>query len=138
MSKSIQEEHIIPAEQAGKRLDQVAAILLSDYSRSRLQEWIKLGHITVDGQSRRPRDKVFGGESLVLGVELEEEERWEPQNIDLNVVYSDDDIIVINKPVGFVVHPGAGVPNGTLLNGLLYHFPELATLPRAGLSLIHI
>jgi len=133
MSQSIQEEHIIPTDHAGKRLDQVAAILLSDYSRSRIKEWITQGHIVVDGKTCRPKDKVFGGEFIVLSVELEEEERWEPQNIALTVVYKDDDIIVINKPVGLVVHPGAGIADGTLLNALLYHFPELATLPRAGI-----
>ena len=133
MSKSIQEQHIVPDDWSGKRLDQAAAQLFNDYSRSRIQEWIRQAYITVDGRSCRPRDKLHGGEELILSVILEEEERWQPQDIPLNIVHQDDDIIVINKPAGLVVHPGAGVADGTLLNALLFHYPELSALPRAGI-----
>jgi len=118
---------------SGQRLDQIAAELFSQFSRSRLQSWIKAGELTVDGMTRKSKDKLLGGEKLELNAEIKAEERWQPQPVELDVVYSDDHIIVINKTVGLVVHPGAGVPDQTLLNGLLYHFPELATIPRAGI-----
>ena len=133
MNKTIQEERLVPVDHSGKRVDQVAAILFDDYSRGRIQEWIKDAAILVDGEIRRPKDKLFGGEKITLSVTLDEEERWLPQDIDICEVYSDEHIIVINKPAGLVVHPGAGMPDGTLLNGLLFHYPELSLLPRAGI-----
>ena len=133
MSESIQKNLPVPAEYSGKRLDQVAALLLSDYSRSRIQEWIKQGAITVNGQVCKAKHKLISGEVIDLNVQLEDSERWQPQSMTLNVVYEDPHIIVINKPVGLIVHPGAGAPDGTLLNGLLYRYPELSSLPRAGI-----
>jgi 23S rRNA pseudouridine1911/1915/1917 synthase len=121
------------AHHSGQRLDQVATEAFSDFSRSRLQSWIKSGQLVVDGEQRKPKDKLLGGELLSLTVELETDERWQPQDIPLNIVFSDSHIIVINKPPGLVVHPGAGVPDNTLLNGLLHRFPELAAIPRAGI-----
>lgn len=123
----------VAPDHSGQRLDQVAAEAFPSFSRSRLQSWIKDGQLTVDGHICKPKDRLFGGESLTLEVLIEPEDRWLPQNITLDVVYSDEDIIVINKPVGLVVHPGAGVPDGTLLNALIYHFPELTSIPRAGI-----
>ena len=120
-------------EHWGQRLDQVAAIAFSDYSRSRLQEWIKSGDLTVDDQMGKSKDKLQGGECLRLHVVTETETHAQPEPIDLNIIFEDEHIIVLNKPADLVVHPGAGVPNGTLLNGLLYHYPELAELPRAGI-----
>ena len=117
----------------GYRLDQIAADVFGDFSRARLQQWIKAGQLTVDGVNRKPKDKLIGGETLALSVVLASEDRWLAQDIPLVCVYSDEHIIVINKPAGLVVHPGAGVPDGTLLNALLHHFPELSTLPRAGI-----
>ncbi len=117
----------------GYRLDQIAAEVFGDFSRARLQQWIKAGQLTVDGVNRKPKDKLIGGETLALSVVLASEDRWLAQDIPLVCVYSDEHIIVINKPAGLVVHPGAGVPDGTLLNALLYHFPALSTLPRAGI-----
>jgi 23S rRNA pseudouridine1911/1915/1917 synthase len=117
----------------GCRLDQIAAEVFGDFSRARLQQWIKAGELTVDGVNRKPKDKLIGGEILALSVVLASEDRWLAQDIPLVCVYSDEHIIVINKPAGLVVHPGAGVPDGTLLNALLHHFPELSTLPRAGI-----
>lgn len=81
----------------------------------------------------KPRTKVMGGEEITLQAELEDEERWEAQDIPLDIVYEDDDIIVINKPRDFVVHPGAGTPDGTVLNALLHHYPDIAEVPRAGI-----
>lgn len=123
----------IGVEHKGQRIDQVAAQIFSDYSRARLQHWMKTGLLKVNGQVCKPKDKVVGGEYMELAVDIEPEERWLPQNISLDLVYEDDSIIVINKPVGLVVHPGAGVSDGTLLNGLLHNFPELTAIPRAGI-----
>ncbi len=123
----------IPAELAGKRLDQVLAELFADYSRSRLTQWLKDGKVLVDGEQRKPRDKVAGGEQVSLTVELQRDERFEPEPIPLDIVYEDESIIVINKPAGLVVHPAAGNWQGTLLNALLYHDPNLAAVPRAGI-----
>lgn len=130
---SIQLTKQVPLELGQKRFDQIAAILFSDYSRSRIQQWIKEGELTVNGQVIRPRDKLIGGETLMLNTTLTADERWEAQPVALNIVYQDEHIIVLNKPIGLVVHPGAGTPDGTVLNGLLYAFPELAAIPRAGI-----
>ncbi|MBD3671055.1 MAG: 23S rRNA pseudouridine(1911/1915/1917) synthase RluD [Gammaproteobacteria bacterium] len=123
----------IPDEYAGWRLDQVLSEMFSDYSRSRLQQWIKDGQVTVDGVVWRPRDKVTGGEAVELRVEVQPQERWQAQAIPLHIVYEDESIIVLNKPAGMVVHPAAGNPDGTLLNALLHHEPDLARVPRAGI-----
>jgi 23S rRNA pseudouridine1911/1915/1917 synthase len=133
MSSRITEEAILPSELGNKRFDQVAAKLFPDYSRSRLEKWIKSGELTVDGETHRGRDKLVGGELLRLDAEVEEQGEWEAQEMDLDIVYEDDDILVVNKPRGLVVHPGSGNPNGTLLNGLLYYVPELIQIPRAGI-----
>jgi len=126
-------EFTVSDEYWGQRLDQVAAVAFSDFSRSRLQAWIKSGNLTVDDQQAKAKDKLQGGECLRLEVVIETETHSQPQPMDLPIVFEDEHIIVLNKPHGLVVHPGAGVPNGTLLNGLLYAYPELANLPRAGI-----
>jgi 23S rRNA pseudouridine1911/1915/1917 synthase len=123
----------VPDDLGGDRLDQVAAQLFPDYSRSRLQAWIKKGELQVDGQQRRPRDKVPPGAVLRINAELEREVGWQPQDIDLDIIYEDASILVLNKPAGLVVHPAAGHPDGTLVNALLAHAPELAQIPRAGI-----
>ncbi|MEE2731125.1 MAG: 23S rRNA pseudouridine(1911/1915/1917) synthase RluD [Pseudomonadota bacterium] len=133
MTQQIQLSAQVTDEQAGQRLDQVAAELFPDFSRSRLQAWIKRGELTVNGQTRKPREKVIGGESLTIDAELEPEQSWEPLPIDLDVVHEDEHLLLINKPAGLVVHPAAGNRDSTLLNALLHHAPELATLPRAGI-----
>jgi len=120
-------------EMAGRRLDQVLAELLPDFSRSRLQQWVKAGDITVDGKRMRPKDKLLGGEQIALRVELEADTTFKPEAIPLDIVYEDDTILVINKPAGLVVHPAAGNWQGTLLNALLYHHPPIAAVPRAGI-----
>ncbi|EAR07701.1 23S rRNA pseudouridine(1911/1915/1917) synthase RluD [Reinekea blandensis] len=132
-SQTIKESQIVPNELGQKRFDQIAAQLFADYSRSRIQQWIKEGRLTVNGKTLKPRDKLIGGETLTLDVTLESDERWEAEPVELNVVYEDEQIIVIDKPAGLVVHPGAGTPSGTVLNGLLYRYPELAAVPRAGI-----
>jgi 23S rRNA pseudouridine1911/1915/1917 synthase len=123
----------VPVELDGERLDQVAARLFPDYSRSRLQAWIKKGELLVDGELRRPRDKVNSGAVLAIDAELVQEVGWQAQDIALDIVHEDDSILVLNKPAGLVVHPAAGHPSGTLVNALLAHAPELAQLPRAGI-----
>ena len=133
MSNSIQASVLVPIHLGNKRLDKIAAELFPDFSRSRLQQWIVDGKLTVDGATRRGRDKMIGGENLELDVILEAEGDWEAEDIPLNVVYEDDDILVINKPAGLVVHPGAGNPDGTVLNALLHHCPQLDVVPRAGI-----
>ncbi|NHB58360.1 23S rRNA pseudouridine(1911/1915/1917) synthase RluD [Acinetobacter sp. 194] len=117
----------------GLRIDQAAAMVWSEFSREKLKQWLKEGHLLVNGQVVKPKYKCEGNEILSLDVELEVQTGAEPENIPLNIVYEDNDILVINKPVGMIVHPGAGNPNGTLVNALLYHYPKSAELSRAGL-----
>ncbi|EZQ01495.1 MULTISPECIES: 23S rRNA pseudouridine(1911/1915/1917) synthase RluD [unclassified Acinetobacter] len=117
----------------GQRIDQVAALAWNEFSREKLKQWLKDGHLLVNGQVVKPKYKSEGNELLTLDVELEAQVTSQPENIPLDIIYEDDDILVINKPVGMVVHPGAGNPNGTLVNALLYHFPKSAELSRAGL-----
>lgn len=117
----------------GQRIDQVAATIWSDFSREKLKQWLKEGHLLVNGNSVKPKYKCEGFELLNLEVELEAQTRSLPEDIPLDIVYEDDDIIVVNKPVGMVVHPGAGNSSGTLVNALLHHYPKSAELTRAGL-----
>ena len=123
----------IPEELAGLRLDQALARMFPDYSRSRLKEWLLAGAITVEGGPKRPRDAVSGGETVEFEPAVESEVRAEPEPITLDVVYEDEGLLVVNKPAGLVVHPGAGNPGGTLMNGLLHHAPQLEQVPRAGI-----
>ena len=124
----------IPLEMAGERLDKVLAGSLPDYSRNRLKSWVEAGAVMVDGKVTKARYLLRGGESIkVFPQEMPEQFAFSPENIALDVVYEDESIIVINKPAGLVVHPAAGNWTGTLLNGLLFHYPELKTLPRAGI-----
>ncbi len=133
MSNEISQQIEVPFELGNKRLDQVAAQLFPDFSRSRLQQRIKDGQLTVNGQPMRGRDKLTGGETLILQAELEAEGEWLPEAMDLDIVYEDDHILVLNKPSNLVVHPAAGNHTGTLLNGLLHHCPDLIKIPRAGI-----
>ncbi len=126
---------IIPDQYIGQRFDVVLAELWPIYSRSRLQRWVKQGCISLNGRIPAIREKVFGGETVVLTLPALEtvNDSWSAQPIPLDVVFEDEHLIVINKPAGLVVHPGAGVEAGTLLNGLLHYAPELAAIPRAGI-----
>ena len=123
----------IPAELSGQRLDQALAQLFPEYSRSRLSQWIKDGRVRVDDAAARPRDPVMGGQKVQLQVRAEPLSDMAPEALPLEIVHEDAAIIVVNKPVGMVVHPGAGNQSGTLQNALLHHAPELAQVPRAGL-----
>ncbi|AUL94676.1 23S rRNA pseudouridine(1911/1915/1917) synthase RluD [Vibrio vulnificus] len=134
MAQQIELTNTVKDSQLGQRLDQAIAELFADFSRSRLKEWLLDGKVTVDGNVvTKPRTKVMGGEMITVLAELEDEVRWEAQDIPLDIVYEDDDILVMNKPRDFVVHPGAGTPDGTVLNALLFHCPEVAEVPRAGI-----
>ena len=124
----------IPMEMAGERLDKVLAGSLPDYSRNRLKTWVEAGAVMVDGKVTKARYLLRGGESIrVFPQEMPEQFAFSPEDIPLDVVYEDDAMIVINKPAGLVVHPAAGNWSGTLLNGLLFRYPELKSLPRAGI-----
>lgn len=121
-------------EFCGVRLDKAVSQLLPEFSRSRLQQWIESGHITVDGQSARGKDTMLGDETIVVEPqEVPEEQAFKPEEMPLAIVHEDKAIVVIDKPAGLVVHPAAGNWTGTLLNGLLHHAPALASVPRAGI-----
>jgi 23S rRNA pseudouridine1911/1915/1917 synthase len=123
----------VPDELAGMRVDQVLAEMFAEYSRSKLQSWIKSGRVLVNGEAIRPKERLEGGESIEIDAEPEVVIHCEAENIPLDIVYEDDAILIINKPAGLVVHPGVGNWQGTLQNALLNHQPNLATLPRAGI-----
>ncbi len=125
----------VPEEHAGNRLDSTVAKMFPEYSRTRLKNWIKNGLLLVDGKKLRPRDLLTGGElvELLKAEPTEDELPWQAQDIALNIIYEDEDILIINKPAGLVVHPGAGNWDGTLVNGLLYYDKSLFGIPRAGI-----
>ncbi len=133
IKQTIQLRAEVPYDLGGQRLDQIAAQLFSEHSRSRLSAWIKEGQLTVDGEVVRPRDIVHGGAILLLETEQEAQGEWVAQDIPLNIVYEDEHILVIDKPSGLVVHPAAGHLDGTLLNALLHHVPDIINVPRAGI-----
>lgn len=123
----------IPAEFAGLRLDQALARMFPQYSRSRLKDWLLAGAITVEGGPKRPKDAVSGGEVVDFQPQPEVSVTAAPEPIALDLLHEDEHLLVVNKPAGLVVHPGAGNPAGTLMNGLLHHVPELEAIPRAGI-----
>ena len=129
----IQAQFDVPLEESGSRIDQVLARLMPDYSRARLTQWLTEGQILIDGAARKPKNKVLGGEKIVVNAELEPQIDWSAENIPLDLVHVDHDLIIVNKPAGLVVHPGHGNPSGTLVNALLSQFPELEEIPRAGI-----
>ncbi|EAR22765.1 23S rRNA pseudouridine(1911/1915/1917) synthase RluD [Nitrococcus mobilis] len=133
MSERIEHTAIIPIAQAGQRFDRALATIFPQYSRSRLQAWLKSGAITVDTTVLRAKDLVCGGEQVRLSVLLEEEGAVAAEPIALRIVYEDDSLLVIDKPPSLIVHPGAGHAGGTLQNALLHYDPRLAGLPRAGI-----
>ena len=129
----IEQKTQVPLDQGGQRVDKVAASLFGDFSRVELTGWLQQGALTVDGATVKPKYKVLGGEWLHLRATQSDGEMWQQaENIPLEIVYEDEDVLLINKPAGLVVHPGAGNSSGTLVNGLLNYRPELNTLPRAG------
>lgn len=124
----------LPASAAGQRLDQALTAALPQYSRARLQQWIRAGAVQIGGRAaRRPRDRVQGGEQVCIQARLEADERLMPEQLPLDVVYQDAQLLVLNKPAGLVVHPGAGNREHTLQHGLLGYDAGLAHVPRAGL-----
>lgn len=123
----------VPPEMDGQRLDQVVASLCPQYSRSQLQKWIKAGNILVDDKVLKPKERLTGGEAIIINAVHEAQTEFEPEDIPLDIVHEDDVIMVINKPVGLVVHPAAGNWSGTLVNALLHYNPALEMLPRAGI-----
>ncbi|GGY96492.1 23S rRNA pseudouridine(1911/1915/1917) synthase RluD [Shewanella fodinae] len=134
MTQEINLKSEISATQTGQRLDQAVAELFPDYSRTRLKDWILAGNVFIDGVAiTRPREKVLESQIVEINATIEEETQAEAQPIDLDIVYEDDHIIVINKQAGLVVHPGAGNSDGTLMNALLHHCPEIEHVPRAGI-----
>ena len=131
---SINLELPVPAELGGQRVDQVAAELFSEYSRAMHAAWIQQGDLTVDGKAVKPKTRLFGGERLRLVTVLSARQDWQTaQDVPFEVVYEDEFLLVVDKPVGIVMHPGAGNPDGTLVNGLLRYRESLSSLPRAGI-----
>ena len=124
---------IIPDRLIGQRIDSALASMLPDYSRSKITTWVRLGSALINGKTFKPKEKVLGGEIVKLSIKMEKTNDWVAENIPLNIVFEDADIIIINKPVGLVTHPGAGNWTGTLANALLHYDPLLANLDRAGI-----
>ena len=125
---------LVPADLAGERFDRAAARLFSAISRSELAAWIRAGQLTLDGRVVKPSATVAGGERMQGCIERPPRFDWDTaQEVEFDIAHEDADLLVVNKPAGLVVHPGAGQPRDTLVNGLLHHRPALATLPRAGL-----
>ena len=127
-------ELIVPDSLFGNRADHILSILLKDISRSRLKRWIEQGFVLVNNKTITPKQKLFSGEKIVVFIQQDDRElQFEAENLDLDIIFSDDDIVVLNKPSGLVVHPADGNWTGTLLNRILYHYPENKSLPRAGI-----
>jgi len=124
---------IIPERMTGDRLDVALSVMLPDYSRSKITAWIKSGDALINNKAFKPKDKVNGSQMVMLSLNKKQNNDWSAENIALNIVFEDEDIIIINKPFGLVTHPGAGNWNGTLANALLYYDPKLSKLDRAGI-----
>jgi 23S rRNA pseudouridine1911/1915/1917 synthase len=135
MSTSLREDKKIPSQYFGQRVDVVLAQLFPEFSRSQLTSWLKSGAITIDQRLFRPKDKVCGGEHIELHIPLPSHANHpcEAENIPFGVIFEDEHLLVVHKPAGLIVHPGAGNPTHTLVNALLYHAPSLHHLPRAGI-----
>ena len=125
--------HIVTEDEAGLRIDKVASQAFTDFSRAQLQGWISDGSLLYNDRVQKPKIRVKAQDVLHLSTTLQQHSEDQPENIAIDVVYEDEDVLVINKPVGMVVHPGAGNQTGTLVNALLYHYPQQHHLPRAGL-----
>ncbi|MGO2341102.1 MAG: pseudouridine synthase, partial [Psychrobacter sp.] len=125
--------HTVTEDESGLRIDKVASLAFKDFSRVQIQGWITDGNLLYNGSVQKPKVRVKADDVLHLSATLEQHSEDQPENIDIDVVYEDDEVLVIDKPVGMVVHPGAGNQTGTLVNALLYHYPQQHHLPRAGL-----
>ncbi|SFV77780.1 Ribosomal large subunit pseudouridine synthase D [hydrothermal vent metagenome] len=124
---------VIPDRLIGQRIDSALAVMLPDFSRSKITSWVRSGKALLNSKTFKPKEKIMGGEIIALTLVKEKTNAWLGEDIAINVVYEDDDIIVVNKPVGLVTHPGAGNWTGTLANALLHYDPSLANLDRAGI-----
>ena len=124
---------IIPERMTGDRLDVALSEMLPDYSRSKITAWIKSGDALINNKAFKPKDKVNGSQMVMLSLNKKQNNDWSAEDIALNIIFEDEDIIIINKPFGLVTHPGAGNWNGTLANALLYYDPKLSKLDRAGI-----
>ena len=133
MAQNVKMQARVPQQLSHERLDHIAVNLFPDFPRSRLQQWIQAGDLTVDGQAKRAKDKLLGGEMLAIDARLEVLENHLPQEMELDIEFEDEEILVVSKPAGLVTHPAAGHHEDTLLNGLLYHCEELQHIPRAGI-----
>ncbi len=132
--KNLRLEATVLSEQAGMRLDKVASKLFLDYSRARLQQWIETGELTLDGEVKKPKEKVLAGQRIKIETTLEAVIPWKAQaQVPITPIFEDDDILVVNKPPNLVVHPAAGHAEGTLVNAILHHAPVCEHLPRAGI-----
>lgn len=125
--------HTVTEKESGLRIDKLASQVFTDFSRGQLQGWITDGSLVCNGKVERPKYRVKTADVLHLSTTLQQHSEDQPENIAIEVVYEDEAVLVINKPVGMVVHPGAGNQTGTLVNALLYHYPQQHHLPRAGL-----
>ncbi len=133
MKQFVESEFVVPLELSGMRLDHVLAELMPDYSRSRLQQWIKSEQVSVNNAFLKAKEKVKINDLIEVKAELEVQGDWQPEALSLNILFEDDDIIILNKPADMVVHPAAGNYSGTLVNALLNHYPQISTVPRAGI-----
>lgn len=133
MTTRISLKAAVPEALSGNRLDQIAATLFPEYSRARLQGWIKDGSLLVNTRILRPRDKLVAGDCIEIEATMVVNETWRAEPIRLDIVFEDEHLLVLNKGVNMVVHPAAGNREGTLLNGLLHYYPTLGELPRAGI-----
>jgi 23S rRNA pseudouridine1911/1915/1917 synthase len=133
MQKTISLQSAVTEEQAGLRFDQAAAQAFNDYSRARLTTWIKAGDLTLSGKVMPPRTTVQVGQKIELNAALEINTTWAAQSLELEIIFEDEHLLIINKPAGLVVHPGAGNTHSTLANALLAHCPDIAHVPRAGI-----
>jgi len=131
--KLIQQQIKIESEYSGYRLDQALSGLMPDYSRSKIREWIQQGFISLNRQSCKPKQRVYGGDLIDLDIPYVAKLADSPENIEFEILHQDQNLLVINKPANLVVHPAAGHDSGTLVNGLLHIDPELEQLPRAGI-----
>ncbi len=125
--------HTVTEDEAGLRIDKLASQVFTDFSRGQLQGWIGDGSLLCNGSVERPKYRCKTEDVLHLSTTLQQHSEDQPENIAIDIIYEDDTVLVINKPVGMVVHPGAGNQTGTLVNALLYHYPQQHHLPRAGL-----
>lgn len=123
----------VPNNLALKRLDKAAAEMFTDYSRTQIKKWIEDGKVLVNGEISQPREKVHENDEIELNPVEEQKVSWEPEDIQFEVHFENEDFIIINKPAGLIMHPGSGCYDGTLANGLIFKFPELVNIPRSGI-----